>query len=61
MGHRAPLAHLGLEPRRPATEHWMQDLLPPAPSVLHMSAKYPTDPIYAPRRPHAYHEPQRRG
>jgi hypothetical protein len=33
----------------PAAEHWMQGLLTPDPSVLHMSAKYPADPIYAPR------------
>jgi len=35
----------------------MQGLLTPDPSVLHMSAKYPTDPIYTPanltRSPHA--------
>ena len=33
----------------PAAEHWMQGLLAPDPSVLRMSAKYPADPIYAPR------------
>jgi len=27
----------------------VQALLAPDPSVLHMSAKYPTDPIYTPR------------
>jgi hypothetical protein len=32
----------------PATEHWMQGLLAPDPSVLRMSAKYPADPIYPP-------------
>ena len=32
-----------------AAEHWMQGLLAPDPSVLRMSTKYPTDPIYAPR------------
>jgi hypothetical protein len=30
----------------PAAEHWMRGLLAPDPSVLHMSAKYPADPIY---------------
>src|SRR5690348_16788721 len=33
----------------PAAEHWMQGLLAPDLSVLRMSAKYPADPIYAPR------------
>ena len=33
----------------PAAEHWMQGLLTPDLSVLRMSAKYPTDPIYTPR------------
>jgi hypothetical protein len=32
-----------------AAEHWIQGLLAPDPSVLRMSARYPTDPIYAPR------------
>jgi hypothetical protein len=35
----------------PAAEHWMQGLLTPDPSVLRMSAKYPTDPIYPPTNP----------
>jgi len=33
----------------PAAEHWMQGLLAPDPSALRLSAKFPADPIYAPR------------
>ena len=33
----------------PTAEHWMQGLLTPDPSILHMSAKYPADPIYPSR------------
>ena len=33
----------------PAAEHWMQGLLAPDLSVLGLSAKFPADPIYAPR------------
>ena len=33
----------------PEAEHWMRGLLAPDPSVLRMSAKYPADPVYAPR------------
>ncbi|MGD0065373.1 MAG: nuclear transport factor 2 family protein [Streptosporangiaceae bacterium] len=33
----------------PAAEHWMQGLLAPDLSVLRMSAKFPADPVYAPR------------
>jgi hypothetical protein len=36
----------------PAAEHWMQGgLLAPDPSVLRMSAKYPTDPVDAHANP----------
>jgi hypothetical protein len=51
--HRWGIAHRQLvwdwNHDAPAAEHWMQGLLTPDPSVLHMSAKYPADPIYAPR------------
>ena len=30
-------------------EHWMRGLLAPDPSVLRMSGKFPSDPVYAPR------------
>lgn len=33
----------------PESEHWMQGLLAPDLSVLRMSAKFPDDPVYAPR------------
>ena len=33
----------------PEEEHWMRGLLAPDPSVLRLSAKFPADPIYAPR------------
>ena len=33
----------------PEEEHWMRGLLTPDPSVLRMSAKFPADPVYAPR------------
>ena len=33
----------------PEAEHWMRGLLAPDPSVLRMSAKFPADPVYAPR------------
>ena len=33
----------------PEAETWMRGLLTPDPSVLRLSAKFPADPIYAPR------------
>jgi hypothetical protein len=33
----------------PEEEHWMRGLLAPDPSVLRLSAKFPADPVYAPR------------
>ena len=33
----------------PEAEHWMRGLLAPDPSVLRLSAKFPADPVYAPR------------
>ena len=33
----------------PEEEHWMRGPLAPDPSVLRMSAKFPADPVYAPR------------
>ena len=33
----------------PEAEHWMRGLLAPDPSVLRMSAKFPANPVYAPR------------
>jgi hypothetical protein len=31
----------------PEEEHWMRGLLTPDPSVLHLSGKFPADPVYA--------------
>ena len=43
------MTDLALQALLPEEEHWMRGLLAPDPSVLRMSAKFPADPVYAPR------------